>query len=1095
MLRQFTLLVVVIGVSSPLLGQTFRFAPEFRSNWLRWDADPCCGDNPNGVWTYGSYHSAADAAALADDLNVSPYPLARPDALPVDTFLPYTTSDGPAGLKAWTHGGLPGPIDANRRGMIAWRDEPSGAVWSPGWGPGPHWEDDMVSFICHGWRSPGVRFTAPTDGVYNIAATFENRNVGGPSAPPGAPTDIRVIVTTGGTINNQISLLSREVDVPGEGTVNVPYSVAGIQVIGEDPIADPALSITDDDIADRVATELDRAEGADGNRDNIYAWPQERFLELGQDPNQGVGLSAGDTIDFIVSPRNGSHFQRAVGFEATLTLSGLVEGLTCERLTQGETMLTWTLPNPVDALRILRDGIEMARLDPTSTSYTDAATPARAHTYQVEATWGGTTEGSTCTLEDPSFGAISGLVCARPGDGESVTVSWTNNGPGYDTLSIQINAEDPIVLDPDETQFVDSNVPAGPRGYRVAATWENDGIGGVSCSSADPRLEPPSDLICIRQPNAGSDDDVDISWTNNGTGYDSIHIFLNDIEKDVLAGDEIEYFSTVPPGDADFEIRYTARVLSPGPTCRLTDPDFPDGTRFIFTDLFAQSIDESTNPIDVFSFGAYTGFDNENPYPLATPTGLPVEFFVEYNSVGNPAGLATWSATDPNAFGLIGINRDPGGNVWNPGWSAGPHWEAGQVSLQCNAWASPTVRVEIPEDGDYFINASFQNRNAGFAANPPGSPTDIRVIVTRDGSLDQDLSVLSRTVNVPGTGDVEVPVTVAGFQSLDREALGLTPIPDPRLGITDQDILDGIATELDRAEGSENNRFFLWPQDLGQGGGGGLSSALPFSAGDTLEFMASPRESGHFQRNVAFLLTVQLKLDTVPASGACCDEDGNCSVAEDADCVAGGGVYQGNGTTCDTVICPVDTGACCVDGVCSELGEEDCLAVDGASYNGDGSLCGAESCPAPTGACCLDGVCSELNEEDCLAMDGATYNGDESTCGADTCPAVGQSFRRGDCDQSGKMDFNDAIFHLKFLFLGENEDTVNLCRDACDSDDSGADDFTDDINTLKVLFLGQGNIADPGPLPDETHPCGTDPTLEEPEELTCETYAPTITCP
>ena len=117
-------------------------------------------------------------------------------------------------------------------------------------------------------------------------------------------------------------------------------------------------------------------------------------------------------------------------------------------------------------------------------------------------------------------------------------------------------------------------------------------------------------------------------------------------------------------------------------------------------------------------------------------------------------------------------------------------------------------------------------------------------------------------------------------------------------------------------------------------------------------------------------------------------------------------------------------------------------------------------------------------------------------CEEVTCePQVGTPFRRADCDQSGTVDFNDAIFHLKFLFLGENEDTVNSCKDACDSDDSGADDFTDDINTLKVLFLGQGSIPEPGPLPDESHPCGVDPTIEEPEELTCDTYETAIACP
>ena len=100
----------------------------------------------------------------------------------------------------------------------------------------------------------------------------------------------------------------------------------------------------------------------------------------------------------------------------------------------------------------------------------------------------------------------------------------------------------------------------------------------------------------------------------------------------------------------------------------------------------------------------------------------------------------------------------------------------------------------------------------------------------------------------------------------------------------------------------------------------------------------------------------------------------------------------------------------------------------------------------------------------------------------------GTPFRRGDCDQSGKLDFNDAIYHLRFLFLGENETQVDICSDACDADDSGMDDFTDDIHILKVLFLGQGVIPPPGPLEDEAHPCGVDPSDED--ETTCETYDP-----
>jgi hypothetical protein len=103
---------------------------------------------------------------------------------------------------------------------------------------------------------------------------------------------------------------------------------------------------------------------------------------------------------------------------------------------------------------------------------------------------------------------------------------------------------------------------------------------------------------------------------------------------------------------------------------------------------------------------------------------------------------------------------------------------------------------------------------------------------------------------------------------------------------------------------------------------------------------------------------------------------------------------------------------------------------------------------------------------------------------------VGQ-FRRGDCDQSGEVDFNDAIFHLKYLFLGENGEVVDTCRDACDSNDSGDDNFSDDIGTLKYLFLGTSVIPAPG-----VDSCGLDPTEGSNGDIrTCETYAPTVPCP
>ena len=51
-----------------------------------------------------------------------------------------------------------------------------------------------------------------------------------------------------------------------------------------------------------------------------------------------------------------------------------------------------------------------------------------------------------------------------------------------------------------------------------------------------------------------------------------------------------------------------------------------------------------------------------------------------------------------------------------------------------------------------------------------------------------------------------------------------------------------------------------------------------------------------------------------------------------------------------------------------------------------------------------------------------------------------------------------------------------------------------DSAILRFLFLGQGGIPAPGPLEDEPPLCGLDPTLETPEELTCDAYEPAIAC-
>jgi|GEM_PF-1167555 len=116
--------------------------------------------------------------------------------------------------------------------------------------------------------------------------------------------------------------------------------------------------------------------------------------------------------------------------------------------------------------------------------------------------------------------------------------------------------------------------------------------------------------------------------------------------------------------------------------------------------------------------------------------------------------------------------------------------------------------------------------------------------------------------------------------------------------------------------------------------------------------------------------------------GACCFPSGFCLETTADSCIAQGGTYQGDGTSCTPNPCPEPTGACCFDdGTCADLSFGDCIAA-GGTYQGDGVPCTPNPCPQPaTGACCdpASGFCFQTTEAACTAQ-GFTYQGDGSLC-------------------------------------------------------------------------------------------------------------------
>lgn len=84
--------------------------------------------------------------------------------------------------------------------------------------------------------------------------------------------------------------------------------------------------------------------------------------------------------------------------------------------------------------------------------------------------------------------------------------------------------------------------------------------------------------------------------------------------------------------------------------------------------------------------------------------------------------------------------------------------------------------------------------------------------------------------------------------------------------------------------------------------------------------------------------------------------------------------------------------------------------------------------------------------------------------------AVTGGFRRGDVDDSGRLNITDAITVLNWLFLGS---ATPGCPDAADADDNGRNNITDAIQLLQFLFLG----GPPPPAPGRDD-CGIDPTAD-----------------
>ena len=182
------------------------------------------------------------------------------------------------------------------------------------------------------------------------------------------------------------------------------------------------------------------------------------------------------------------------------------------------------------------------------------------------------------------------------------------------------------------------------------------------------------------------------------------------------------------------------------------------------------------------------------------------------------------------------------------------------------------------------------------------------------------------------------------------------------------------------------------------------------------------------------------ELPSPPPTSACCI-DGLCSEETEGDCNCGGGIYQGDGTTCESTVCPIDVcgpgnGDCCLEGGNGTPGCDDeacCDAICAANpFCCDtewDQICADAAIASPS--CDCDGGPGNLFNDNCEDAPVDTLNiGETLTYEADntdataTCEALGalgdtwHAFDlTADADVTGAHCGTDPVFGNAFIVI------------------------------------------------------------------------------
>ena len=625
------------------------------------------------------------------------------------------------------------------------------------------------------------------------------------------------------------------------------------------------------------------------------------------------------------------------------------------------------------------------------------------------------------------------VACSNVGacSGGGVAISWTNNSPYAGLELLRDDGVSPVTfaLAAGATTYTDATALDGTAytytlRYQCAAAGPFQDGQGCSATPDSSLVNPITDLVITSD---FCNDEVLVSWNNNGIVYDSIQVFRGGIFVADVTG-QSSYLDIAPvAGPSSYSISVVCGVAPASVTNGSVDHALAGLSDFVCTP--ENLVCDGTVTITWTNGGSYDAIDLLIDGVAATIQPGPTD--ISYTTGALASGLHLIEMT-PSCIAGTAAPSTCNVTIFVP--------PAGETDVILALEGRETTGAFDPGlvDSVSALTAALQANGATVYVTAP--PVSSNPDFTTELPCGVDLTAFARIWVMTGTFPDDYRISVAEgdlLASLNRDSnIPVFIEASDHWGFIHTasllDDRDGVEPDIGTNIVDGDDSF---TQMLAQDSANGLDPTVLF---------ATPVNYGQDQTGTDFTDQLQVSGTTAGAT-------------PDADVLTAGAFWLNSN-----------------DGIPNATDPDELLPYITAIYavNTLGAPMISQSFEfGGFGLDPLDPAASAGLRSDLAGLYLAAFGG---------TPPTGQ-FVRGNTNDDTGVNIADAIYLLGNLFPGANPPNVLLCLDAADSNNDGGINIADAISLLGSLF---GAPAVPLPSPNVTDGCGPDTNAS----LGCDTF-------